>query len=207
MGSNNFVKLFGRYGWIVEEYGENNFIAYNDTYFVPFSCVPFEYDNADTICCVSYLLCDKEKFVDLWEKYNHKEGIHTKCKMGHFAFMMYSENNIEIERLCHFGGLANDDHDMSEVDQWLYELVKCKKFIKNDDIAKYYPDKYGCIIAIRIYLINDHIPMADLVFPDGKYTTIEWINISHRNKYKSGINGYTLVYDERPKRDFKEWIL
>lgn len=82
-----------------------------------------------------------------------------------------------------------------------------EKIIRNDIIKEYSPDNYGCVIAIRIYLVDGHIPMADLVFPDGRYTTIEWANVSHRDKYKSGINGYTLIYDERPKRDFKEWIL
>lgn len=87
------------------------------------------------------------------------------------------------------------------------EKIIIKPYIRNDIIKKYSPDNYGCIIAIRIYLVHGHIPMADLVFPDGRYTTIEWTNVSHRDKYKSGINGYTLIYDERPKKDFKEWIL
>lgn len=81
------------------------------------------------------------------------------------------------------------------------------KFIDNDSIFVYNTDTYGCVMAIRIYLVHGHIPMAELVFPDGRYTTIEWANVSHRDKYKSGINAYTLIYDERPKKDFKEWIL
>lgn len=88
------------------------------------------------------------------------------------------------------------------------KLDTCKKYIHNSCIIEYSPSKYGCIIAIRIYLVDYHIPMADLVFAyDGRYTTIEWANIYHRSKYESGINGYTLIYDERPKKEFKEWIL
>ena len=208
MNKNKFIKLFEKYNWIIEEYGNNNFIAYNDIYFVPFSCVPFVYEDATIISCVSYSISDKENFINQWRKYNKDvENTNFECKIGDFAFKMYSENSKHIKKLLHIGNLANRDHSISEVENWLYSLISYKKYIDNDSIDKYDTYNYGCVIAVRIYLVNGHIPMADLVFSDSRYTTIEWANVSHRDKYKSGINAYTLIYDERPKKDFKEWIL
>lgn len=209
MNKNKFVQLFEKHNWIVENHGDNNFIAYNDTYFVPFSCVPFAYEDAATISCVSYCVSDKENFIDQWRRYNQDvENTHFECKIGDFAFKMYSKNSKHIKKLSHIGCLANCGHSISEVEHWLDTLAMSKKYIDNDSIDEYSADLYGCIMAIRIYLVDYHIPMADLLFAyDGRYTTIEWTNVFHRSKYEHGIDGYTLIYDERPKKEFKEWIL
>lgn len=62
------------------------------------------------------------------------------------------------------------------------------------------------ILAVRIYFIkDDSTPMADLKFSDGVMETIEWTNVKQREEFLQYINGYTLFYDERPKRDFTEW--
>lgn len=73
-------------------------------------------------------------------------------------------------------------------------------------IFKYDPRKHGAVVAIRIYFKDDRCPMADLAFAYGGMTTIEWTNPAQREAYMSGINGYTLIYDERPKREFSEWV-
>ena len=62
------------------------------------------------------------------------------------------------------------------------------------------------VIAIRIYFGVNYTPMADLRMSDGVVETIQWTNVKARNKFMPLINGYTLVYDERPKRDWKEWL-
>ena len=64
------------------------------------------------------------------------------------------------------------------------------------------------VIAIRIYLggYAGTTPMADLRMLDGVVETIEWTNTKQREQFKSGINGYTLIYDERPKCDWSEWV-
>lgn len=61
-------------------------------------------------------------------------------------------------------------------------------------------------IAIRIYLggITGTVPMADIRTTDGTIRTIEWTNSNQRNCFR--IDGYTLIYDERPKRKWKEWL-
>lgn len=69
--------------------------------------------------------------------------------------------------------------------------------------------KYNTIIvAVRIYF-NEYnsTPMADLKFADGVKETIEWTNIKQRKNFMPYINGYTLFYDERLKRNFEdeEW--
>lgn len=71
---------------------------------------------------------------------------------------------------------------------------------------KYDPMKDGAVVAIRIYFEGDRNPMAQLAFAFGGTATIDWVNPDQRKVYESGINGYTLIYDEREKRSFKDWI-
>ena len=62
------------------------------------------------------------------------------------------------------------------------------------------------VIAIRIYLGGPYCtcPMADLYMCDGVVETIEWVNVKQRKEFEPHINGYTLIYDERPKRSWDE---
>lgn len=64
------------------------------------------------------------------------------------------------------------------------------------------------VIAIRIYFggVTGVSPMADLRMTDGTINTIEWTNVEQREKFLPLINGYTLVYDERPKREWSAWL-
>lgn len=73
-------------------------------------------------------------------------------------------------------------------------------------MKNYNPTKHGTVVAIRIYLENGHQPMAELAFAFGGTETIHWDDIAEREKYSAGINAYTLIYDERPKREFKDWV-
>ena len=61
------------------------------------------------------------------------------------------------------------------------------------------------IIAIRIYLGLNNTPMADLKTMDGVCETIQWNDVKQRKPFEPYINGYTLIYDERPKRSWNEW--
>jgi len=62
------------------------------------------------------------------------------------------------------------------------------------------------IVAVRIYFNEYNVtPIADLKFADGVTETIEWTNVKERKTFEPYINGYTLFYDERPKRKFEEW--
>lgn len=62
------------------------------------------------------------------------------------------------------------------------------------------------VVAIRIYYADGHIPMADLRMADGVVETIEWTNTKQRKPFEPFINGYTLFYDEREKRNWEEWL-
>ena len=65
---------------------------------------------------------------------------------------------------------------------------------------------HGVVVAMRIfYAENGFTPMAELVFAFGRSKTIRWDVIDERETYLPGINAYTLVYDERPKKKFEEW--
>ena len=61
------------------------------------------------------------------------------------------------------------------------------------------------VIAIRIYLGLNATPMADLKINDGVVETIQWNDVKQRKQFERYIDGYTLFYDERPKRDWFEW--
>lgn len=61
------------------------------------------------------------------------------------------------------------------------------------------------VIAIRIYLGLNNTPMADLKMADGVCETIQWTDVKQRKQFESCINGYTLFYDERPKREWDQW--
>lgn len=63
------------------------------------------------------------------------------------------------------------------------------------------------ILAIRIYFdSNDVTPMADLLMNDGVVEHICWVDVEQRKEFEPFMNGYTLVYDERPKRPWKDWF-
>ena len=72
--------------------------------------------------------------------------------------------------------------------------------------AKYILQTTNTVIAVRIYYGLNCTPMADLRMSDGVVETIRWTDIKERKKFIPLITGYTLIYDERPKRDWEEWL-
>lgn len=63
------------------------------------------------------------------------------------------------------------------------------------------------VLAIRIYIDGvNGLPMADLKMADGVVEHICWVDPKQRKPFAGGINGYTLIYDERPMREWKDWI-
>ena len=62
------------------------------------------------------------------------------------------------------------------------------------------------VMAVRIYLNQNATPMADLRMVDGVVETICWVDVKARKQFESGINGYTLIYDERPKVPWEDWL-
>jgi hypothetical protein len=69
---------------------------------------------------------------------------------------------------------------------------------------EYDPAVHGAVVAIRLYLNNQCTPMADMKMAFGKECTIQWNDIDERAEYEKGITGYTLFYDERPKRSWNK---
>lgn len=61
----------------------------------------------------------------------------------------------------------------------------------------YDPTNHGVIMAIRLFYDNMRTPMAELAFAFGGTCVIEWVNVTLRERFKKGINGYTLIYDTR----------
>ena len=115
-GAMQYIDLFRRYGWTVDILGHNDFIAYNDTFFVAFSvCGRF-------VSAVSYLLCDKDEFVKAWKN----KTTNTYQSIGSFAFHDYMLGRAQCKFYQH-GAIANHDHDMFEIAQWLKKLRDNKK--------------------------------------------------------------------------------
>lgn len=65
------------------------------------------------------------------------------------------------------------------------------------DPNTYNPTKHGIVTAIRLFYDNMVTPMAELAFAFGGTITIEWVNVTQRDFFTKGINGYTLMYDTR----------
>lgn len=71
---------------------------------------------------------------------------------------------------------------------------------------------YKHVLAVRIYYKNGCMPMADLLMNDYVVEHIEWNNPKQRKEFLPYMNGYTLFYDERQKKSWKEindegWIV
>lgn len=77
-----------------------------------------------------------------------------------------------------------------------------------EKMNEYTPQKNGSVVAIKIYN-KGCSPMAVLAFAFGGFVEIRWDVAEERNKYKDGINAYTLYFDARPaslKRTFASFI-
>lgn len=84
-------------------------------------------------------------------------------------------------------------------------MTVVKRRLYNMSKRKYEPYIDGVVMAIRIYYSTTGEIMADLVFSYGGKETIEWTNVAQREHFNSGINGYTLYYDEREKVNFSSF--
>lgn len=65
------------------------------------------------------------------------------------------------------------------------------------------------VLAIRIYFKDGEVgrtPYADLLMTDRVVETIQWTEPKQRKPFEAGINGYTLIYDERPKMSWEAWL-
>lgn len=110
-GAMNYINMFRRYGWTVDILGHNDFVAYNDVYFVPFSMSGDRF-----VYAVSYLLCDKDEFVSAWKRST------AYCPIGVFAYHDYTLGNLRGNKFQQFGALGNHDHDMFEIASWLKKI-------------------------------------------------------------------------------------
>lgn len=58
--------------------------------------------------------------------------------------------------------------------------------------------------AVRIYY-SGYATLADLLTNDGVTETIDWCDKRQRESFLPMMNGYTMIYDERPKKDWSEY--
>lgn len=89
-------------------------------------------------------------------------------------------------------------NDKWQCDEDLIEFVP--------EIQDYTPEKYGIVEAIRIFYGKACWPYATLAFAYGGTVTIDWANVEERKKYMPGINAYTLIIDDRVKKNFEDYV-
>ena len=66
------------------------------------------------------------------------------------------------------------------------------------ELKMYNPIIHGTVTAIRLFHDeNGYNTLAELAFAFGGTTIIEWTRPDLRNLFSAGINGYTLMFDER----------
>ena len=75
-----------------------------------------------------------------------------------------------------------------------------------EKITDYTPEKYGIVIAIKIFDREKCWPYATLAFAFGGTVTIDWTNVKEHEKYLRGINACTLFIDERVKNKFEDYV-
>lgn len=112
----NFVKLFEEYGFTVELFGPNSYIADNGTFCVPFTVHTYntKYGEYSDIAAVSFLSDDKEAIKDYYRR-NDKQYI------GYEVFSDYMNDRLKF---VHVGRICNHDHVAFEVEDWLKRLQK-----------------------------------------------------------------------------------
>lgn len=123
---NKFTELFKLYGWTVEQLGCNSFIAYNDVFFVPFSCVPSGRIENQCISAVSYLLYNKDPFIEAWRNYNRHISLHG-VDIGTYAFNDFFGGDSKFHQ---YGALGSRNHSIYEIEHWLKRIdvsVKIRK--------------------------------------------------------------------------------
>lgn len=115
---NKFVDLFKQYGWTVEQLGDNSFIAYENVFFVAFSCVPCGSLQNELISAVSYFIRDKDSFIEAWKYYNNHCSMFG-VDIGTYAFNDFFTGN---SKFVQHGALGNHDHSYYEVELWLKHI-------------------------------------------------------------------------------------
>lgn len=75
-----------------------------------------------------------------------------------------------------------------------------------EEIIDYTPEKYGIVVAVKIFYGKACWPYATLAFAYGRTVTIDWTNVKEREKYSKGINAYTLFIYERVKNKFEDYV-
>jgi hypothetical protein len=63
------------------------------------------------------------------------------------------------------------------------------------------------VSAIRIFYSGEasHIPFAEVKYYGGESEIVRWANNEDYERIHKCMNAYTYIYDERGKRNFKEW--
>ncbi len=105
-----FKELFEEYGYTVEPFGINSYIANNGIHCVPFTEVGTE--NFPEISAISFLSIDID---NIKSRYKNEEYI--GCRV-------FSDFMNDLLRFNPHGGLCNHDHSLFEVEKWLNSFKK-----------------------------------------------------------------------------------
>ena len=108
----SFVRLFEEYGFTVEPFGIDSYIADNGVFCVPFSVhtVNTNYGGYSDISAVSFLSCDKDAIKNHYRDEKH---------IGYAVFSDYMNDRLKF---THIGNICNHDHATFEVESWLQKV-------------------------------------------------------------------------------------
>ena len=111
----DFVKLFENYGFTVEYFGPDSYIADNGVFCVPFTVhvTKTNYGQYSDIAAVSFLSDDKEAIKEYYEG-------RDKQYIGYEVFSDYMNDRLKF---THIGRICNHDHMDFEVENWLKGLM------------------------------------------------------------------------------------
>lgn len=114
MSRNIFPVMFECYYWKVESFGNNNFIAYNKDY-----CIPFTYDeDSKTISGATFKTSDyKDLFLKKWD--SHQIIADVPMSIGEYALSLVDSNEIANE-----GDICGTRYDCFKVGAWLSVIPK-----------------------------------------------------------------------------------
>lgn len=108
-----FTELFEEYGFTVEPFGVDSYIADNGKYCIPFS--EFQADYSTAISAVSFSSNDKE---DIKKHYSLKDSYH---RIGSDVYRDCSNNRCKF---THIGYIYNHDHQLYEIRMALDRMTK-----------------------------------------------------------------------------------
>lgn len=122
---------------------------------------------------------------------------HLKCPFCGTLNKFIRGNGRELDKFkcfyCHSWFEKQNDNEYIAVNDKNETKAAEKNFI-------YTPESCGVVLAVKIEGNKEKLPVATLSFAFGGTYKTTWCQ-STLDRFKKGINSYTLFFDERPEKE------